>query len=179
MMIISTLFMTALVGAILSFIAQSITGRGSKNHIRRHATIAPIALFCTFFGAVFAYHYLEIQLCRAEIRAYIYGQQSPLVEPIFHPHFLFHSFCGNAMMEQMYALYGEAAASGFDDPDPRVRARALQASLSVSGYGWNGIPEGVFQKVVHHAGRDPDPIVQQVLKPYQQYLTEYDSKQKQ
>src|SRR5258708_1328891 len=55
MMIISALFMTALVGAILSFIAQSITGKGSKNHICRHATIAPIALFCTFSG----------QFCRA------------------------------------------------------------------------------------------------------------------
>lgn len=133
---------------------------------------APFVILLSFVMAVCGYHYFKVEQARAQIRAYIYSRQSPLVEPEFRLHFIYRPICGNAMLEQMQELYSAAAATGFDDPDPQVRARARQASLAVSGIGWNGYPDGLLRQVIEHAERDSDPTVQKILAPYREYYTE-------
>ncbi|HNC45253.1 MAG TPA: hypothetical protein PLU80_13890, partial [Acidobacteriota bacterium] len=57
---------------------------------------------------------------------------------------------------------GTAAATGYNDPDPQVRARCLKASLALFD-GEGSDLYGPIVKVLHQAQQDPAPEIQQIL----------------
>jgi hypothetical protein len=61
----------------------------------------------------------------------------------------------------VYYLYSNTPAAYIKDPDPAIRARALQASMYV--YDWLNHPsDGLSITTLKKAASDPDPMVRDV-----------------
>ncbi len=116
-----------------------------------------------FVVGVGLYHVVMIERTKAEIRRYILEGQ-PGETPCFMYHQMEWSWCGNAVSTERAWLYGDAAATGFDDPNPRIRARSLRATLLVSvRFGTDG---KAAQMVIRHAQQDTVSEVQAVLEEF-------------
>lgn len=135
------------------------------SYLSRHLKQAPYVFMAAFLLAVMSYHYISYRLSIYQITSYIYSDKTVLEEPGFDLHLIYRSFCGNANTANLYSLYADAAASGFDSPDPTVRAKSLLASLYVYD-GLNHPNTGPFFKVINHAKQDNNPIVQKIFVEY-------------
>ncbi len=117
-----------------------------------------------FVVGVGFYHLVMIERTKAEIRRYIFHGSSD-GKPEFRCHLIGPEFvCLAAVSKERAVRYGSTAATGFDDPDPRIRARALRATLFVKGI-W-GADSQAPQKVIRHARHDTASEVQEVLKEF-------------
>ena len=81
----------------------------------------------------------------------------------------YRQWCGNGLAANKYELYGSTPAAYFDDPDPAVRARALQASIYV--YDCLNHPgDGPSIDVLKKATTDRDPAIRKIAAEYREEL---------
>jgi hypothetical protein len=112
-------------------------------------------------AVLMCYDAVMIQYSRWQIVRYIHSTASPWEPANLDLHNNYRSFCGNGISAHEYDLYGETAAGYFDDPDPSVRARALQASIYIYDW-WNNPGSGPSVEVIKKAIVDPDPLVREI-----------------
>lgn len=106
-----------------------------------------------------------IEYSRWQIVRYIHSDVPPQERPSFALHNNDRGWCGNGMAAHEYELYGATTAAYYDDPDPEVRARAVQASAYV--YDWINNPgDGPSIDVLRRAADDPDPLVREIADGY-------------
>jgi hypothetical protein len=134
-----------------------------------HLRYGPVAVLLLSFATIIISDMMLIQYSRWQIVRYIYGNAPPQARPSFDLHNNYRHWCGNGRVANEYALYGATPAAYFDDPDPAVRARALQASIDV--YDWINHPEdGPSIDVLRKGTNDPDPLVRKIATEYQSEL---------
>lgn len=125
-----------------------------------HLCYGPVAVLLLSVAAVPATDQALIEYSRWQIVRYIHSDAPPRAEPSFELYNDDRGFCGNGMAARKYALYGATPAAYYDDPDPAVRARAVQASARV--YDWINSPgDGPAWDVLMKARDDPDPLVRE------------------
>jgi hypothetical protein len=140
-----------------------------RSNLLTHLRYGPLAILVFSIAAIIGTDQLLIQFSRWEIVNYIYSDISPRETPSFRLHHNSGQWCGNGMAATEYANYGETPAAYFDNPDPAVRARALQASIEV--YDWLNHPGGGPSiEVLKKALNDPDPLVREIAVKYQAEL---------
>jgi len=133
--------------------------------ILTHLRYGPVAVFAFYFVTVLAFDLALIQYSRWKIISYVYSDAPVTEMPAFDLHNNYRHWCGNGMVAQEYALYGDTAAAFIDSGDPATRARALQASMSV--YDWLNHPgNGPAIEAVKKATADPDPMVRDIAANY-------------
>src|ERR1044072_1308987 len=126
-----------------------------------HLRYGPVAVLLLSVVAVVATDQVLIQYSRWQIVRYIRGDAPPRERPSFELHNNDRVWCGNGIAAHEYALYGATPAAFYDDPDPAVRARAVQASAYV--YDWLNNPgDGPSMEVLTKAKNDPDPLVREI-----------------
>lgn len=126
--------------------------------LRTHLLVGPVTVLVSFLIGTTVWFEFSTWQSRRELRAYIQsgGDQEP---SLFFP---FRARCYESVRGIPYAMYGTAAATGYNDPDPQVRARCLKASLSL--FDREGTdPYGPIVKVLNQAQQDPSPEIQQIL----------------
>lgn len=126
--------------------------------LRTHLLVGPVTVLVSFLIGTTVWFEFSTWQSRRELRAYIQsgGDQEP---SLFFP---FRARCYESVRGIPYAMYGTAAATGYNDPDPQVRARCLKASLSL--FDREGAdPYGPIVKVLNQAQQDPSPEIQQIL----------------
>jgi hypothetical protein len=134
-----------------------------------HLRYGPLAVLILSFAAIISFDMLLIQYSRWQIVGYIHSNASPQERPSFKLHNNYRHWCGNGMAANKYELYGSTPAAYIDDPDPKTRARALQASMYV--YDWINLPgDGPSMSVVRKAAGDPDPMVRELAATFQAEL---------
>ena len=130
-----------------------------------HLRYGPVAVLFLSVAAVVATDQMLIQYSRWQIVSYIHGDAPPREPPSFEPYNNHRGWCGNGMAAHEYALYGATPAAYYDDSDPAVRARAVQASAYV--YDWLNHPgDGPSVEVLTKAKDDPDPLVREIAAEY-------------
>ena len=141
-----------------------------RPRILTHLRYGPIAVLVLSVAAIIFSDIMLIQYSRWEIVSYIHSSAPPEESPSFKLHNDYRHWCGNGRVANEYALYGSTPTAYFDDPDPAVRARALQASVYV--YDWLNHPgDGPSMDVLKRATTDPDPLVRRIAAKYQAELT--------
>ena len=130
-----------------------------------HLRYGPVAIVALSIAMILVYDAVLIQCSRWQIDYYVHSD-APVTElPELRLHNNDRGFCGNGKAATEYALYGDAAAAYFADPDPAIRARALQASMYV--YDWINHPkDGPSIVVLNKAASDPDPMVRDIAARY-------------
>jgi hypothetical protein len=154
--------------ALLEVAALRRPWRG-RQRLLAHLRYGPLAVLLFSFVAVAASDLMLIEYSRWQIVRYIHGDAPPQETPALKLHNDYRHWCGNGMAANEYALYGATPAAYFDDPDPAVRARALQASLYV--YDWVNYPAGGPSiEVLRKALSDPDPLVRKIADEHRAEL---------
>ncbi len=126
-----------------------------------HLRYGPAAVLLLSIAAVFATDQALIEYSRFQIVRYIHSDAPPREGPSFSLHNDDRGFCGNGRAARRYELYGSTPAAYYDDPDPAVRARAVQAGAYV--YDWINSPgDGPAWDVLVKAHNDPAPLVREV-----------------
>ncbi|HMW01060.1 MAG TPA: hypothetical protein PLB18_24815 [Acidobacteriota bacterium] len=126
--------------------------------LRTHLLVGPVTVLVSFLIGTTVWFEFSAWQSRRELRVYIQsgGAQAP---SLFFP---FRARCYESVRGIPYAMYGTAAATGYNDPDPQVRARCLKASLALFD-GEGSDLYGPIVKVLHQAQQDPAPEIQQIL----------------
>src|SRR5258705_1886852 len=96
-----------------------------------HLGYGPIAVLLLSLPAIIFSDMMLIQYSRWQIVRYIHSSAPPQESPSMKLHNNYRQWCGNGLAANKYELYGSTPAAYFDDPDPAVRARVLQASIHV------------------------------------------------
>lgn len=126
-----------------------------------HLRFGPVAELLLSVFAIVATDEALIQYSRWQIVRYIRSDAPPRERPSFELHNDYRGWCGNGIAAREYALYGATPAAYYDDPDPAVRARAVQASAYF--YDWLNNPgDGPSFEVLKKAKNDPDPLVREI-----------------
>ncbi len=126
-----------------------------------HLRYGPIAVVVLSIFTLMGYDLVMIQYSRWHIARYVHSSASPWEPANLELHNNYRSFCANGFSAHEYDLYGATAAAYFDDPDPAVRARALQANIYV--YDWLNNPgNGPSVEVIRKAIADSDPLVREI-----------------
>ncbi|HEY0098313.1 MAG TPA: hypothetical protein VGB76_05100 [Pyrinomonadaceae bacterium] len=134
---------------------------GKRSLLLLHLRYAPLATCAFYLIWLPPSEQLMIEHSRWQITRYIYSDAPPEVSPTFDLYNDYKGWCGNGYAAHEYWLYGETAAARFESDDPRVRARAFQATRLV--YDWVNLPpNGVFDEVLRRARVDPDPLVRRL-----------------
>lgn len=126
-----------------------------------HLRYGPLAVVVFSIATIVATDFLLIQYSRWQIVSYIHSDAPVTETPSFDLHTDYRGWCGNGATAAEYELYGDTPAAYIDDPDPAVRARALQASMYVYD-GLNQPKDGPSIEALEKALRDPDPMVREV-----------------
>ena len=137
----------------------------STTRLLTHLRYGPFAIFIFFLVTVFAYDEIMVLHSKWTIRQYVYSgitTDSPSLEL----HIGHRGFCGKGSSAIIYDLYADTAAESFQSSDPKVRARALRASIEV--YDWlNEVYDGPFSELIEQARSDPDPLVRSIAADFQ------------
>ena len=154
--------------ALLEIMARRRSER-QRPRLLTHLRYGPIAVLLLSFAAIIVSDMMLIQYSRLQIVRYIHGDAPPQERASFDLHNNYRHWCGNGVAANEYALYGATPAAYFDDQNPAVRARALQASIYV--YDWINHPgDGPSIDVLRKAANDPDPLVRKIAAEYQSEL---------
>ena len=130
-----------------------------------HLRYGPIAVVFFFFVSLVATDFALVQYSRLKIVSYIHSDASVTERAELELHNPDRSWCGNGHAATEYYLYGDTAAAYIDDPDPAVRARALQASIQI--YDWLNQPgDGPSIDALRKALSDPDPMVREIATKF-------------
>lgn len=130
-----------------------------------HLRYGPIAVVFFFIVAVAASDFMLVQYSRLKIVGYIHSDASVTEHAALELHNPDRGWCGNGRAATEYYLYGDTAAAYIDDPDPAVRARALQASIQI--YDWLNKPvDGPSIDALRKALSDPDPKVREIATEF-------------
>jgi hypothetical protein len=159
MLLFPVLIAVFLIGAATS----ETTFCRSRPLFARHLRQGPPAILLSTLVAWGTTHAVLIHESREQIRHYVHSGANPVESPEFHLHIVFPSFCGNANAEECYWLYGATAAEGIGDRDPAVRARSIQALFAVHVL-LAGDGSGPYEDMLEQASRDPDPLIQRVIR---------------
>ena len=134
-----------------------------------HLRYGPIAVLLLSLTAIIFSDMMLIQYSRWQIVRYIHSSTPPQESPSMKLHNNYRHWCGNGLAANKYELYGSTPAAYFDDPDPAVRARALQASIYV--YDWLNHPgDGPSIDVLRKATTDRDPAIRKIAAEYREEL---------
>ena len=154
--------------ACLEVMAHRRSGR-QRPRLLTHLRYGPLATLLLSLATIIISDMMLIQYSRWQIVRYIHSDAPPQERPEFDLHNNYRHWCGNGVAANEYALYGETPAAYSDDPDPAVRARALQASIYV--YDWLNHPgDGPSIDVLRKAVNDSDPLVRNIAIEYQSEL---------
>jgi hypothetical protein len=130
-----------------------------------HLRYGPIAILVFSVATIVASDFLLIQYSRWQIVRWIHSDAAVTESPSFSLHNNDRGWCGNGMSATEYYLYGDTAAAYIDDPDPAIRARALQASMYV--YDWLNQPnDGPSITALKKATTDSDPMVRDIAAKF-------------
>lgn len=126
-----------------------------------HLCYGPIAILVFSIVTIIASDFLMIQYSRWQLVSWIHSDAPVTETPAFTLHNNDRGWCGNGRTATRYYLYGDTAAAYIDNPDPAIRARALQASMYV--YDWLNNPyEGPSITALRKASTDSDPTVRDI-----------------
>lgn len=126
-----------------------------------HLRYGPIAILAFSVVTIIAFDFLEIQYSKWQLVSWIHSDAPVTETPSFTLHNNDRGWCGNGRSATEYDLYGATAAAYIDDPDPAIRARALQASMYV--YDWLNNPyDGPSITALRKASMDSDPTVRDI-----------------
>lgn len=133
--------------------------------LHAHLSYGPIATLVLSIVMILATDVFLIQYSRWQIVSYIHSDAPVTETPSLNLHNNYRGWCGNGLYWHRYDLYGATPAAYIDDPDPAVRARALQASMYV--YDWVNRPsDGPSVTVLLKARTDQDPMVRAIAEGY-------------
>ncbi|MBI4752212.1 MAG: hypothetical protein HY774_27305 [Acidobacteria bacterium] len=129
-----------------------------SSKLRKHLLVGPFAFLVSFLMGTEVWLEFSVWQSSQALQAYIQtgGPRKPV---LFFP---FRARCYESIRGIEYAMYGNAAATRYNDPDPQVRARCLKASLALFD-GEGSDLYGPIVKVLNHARQDPSPEIQQIL----------------
>ena len=134
-----------------------------------HLRYGPIAILVFSIVTIIAFDFLEIQYSKWQLVSWIHSDAAVTETPPFRLHNNYRHWCGNGMSANRYDLYGATPAAYIDDPDPAIRARALQASMYV--YDWLNNPyDGPSIEALRKASADSDPTVSYIAAKYRAEL---------
>src|SRR5262249_3927956 len=105
---------------ILFEIISQYRKRKSLQSLLLHFRFGPLASFLLFIPILFVNDFILIQYSKIQITQYVFSNADPQQKPNLILHNDYRGFCGNAYDEHNYWLYGEVAAKGFENPDPKV-----------------------------------------------------------
>jgi len=126
-----------------------------------HLRYGPLLTLLFAAVTIFSSDALLIQYSRYQIIRYIHSDAPPDERPSLDLHNDYRGWCGNGMTAREYWLYGETPAAEFDNSDPSVRARALQAGIDA--YDWLNQPsDGPLFEMLLQAESDPDSQVRAI-----------------
>jgi len=130
-----------------------------------HLRYGPIAILMFSVATIVASDFLLIQYSRWQLVRWIHSDAAVTEQPQFRLHNNDRGWCGNGMSAHRYDLYGDIPAAYIDDPDPAIRARALEASMYV--YDWLNQPnDGPSIAALKKAASDPDPMVREIAAKF-------------
>jgi len=134
-----------------------------------HLRYGPIAVMILSIVTIVATDLFLIQYSRWQLVSWIYSDAPVTEGPSFELHNNDRGWCGNGRSATRYYLYADTPAAYIDDPDPAVRARALQASIFV--YDWVNQPgDGPSITALKKATTDSDPAVRFIAAKYSREL---------
>jgi hypothetical protein len=134
-----------------------------------HLRYGPIAILVFSVVTIIATDLFLIQYSKWQLVRWIHSDAAVTETPPFRLHNNYRHWCGNGMSANEYDLYGATPAAYIDDPDPAVRARALQASMYV--YDWLNNPyDGPSITALRKASADSDPTVSYIAAQWRAKL---------
>ena len=136
-----------------------------------HLRYGPIAILILSIATIIASDQFLIQYSRWELVRWIHSDAPVTALPPFALHNTDRGWCLNGSSATRYYLYGNTPAAYKNDPDPAIRARALQASMYV--YDWINHPnDGPSIAVLQKARTDPNATVREIAAQYSADLHE-------
>lgn len=126
--------------------------------LRTHLLVGPVTVLVSFLIGTTVWFEVSAWQSSWALQAYIQSGSSHKPS-LFFP---FRARCYESIRGIEYAMYGNAAATGYNDPDLQVRARCLKMSLELFD-GERADPYGPIVKVLNQAQQDPSPKIQQIL----------------
>ena len=126
-----------------------------------HLRYGPIAILVFSIATILASDFLLIQYSRWQLVRWIHSEAAVTETPSLRLHNNDRGSCGNGRSATEYYLYGDTAAAYIDDPDPAIRARALQASMYVYDR-LNHPSDGPSITALRKAATDSDPRVRAI-----------------
>ena len=134
-----------------------------------HLRYGPIAVLVFSIAMILATDQFLIQYSRWQIVRWIHSDAAVTELQSLKLHNNDRGWCGNGRSSTEYYLYGDTAAAYIDDPDPAIRARALQASMYV--YDWMNRPnDGPSMVALQKAAADPDQRVRDIAVKIKQEM---------
>ncbi len=149
-------FWLALTLICLAIAVGMVTEKSPK--LRKHLLVGPFAFLVSFLVGTEVWLQFSVWQSSQALQAYI-QTGGPREPKLFFP---FRARCYESIRGLEYALYGKAAATRYNDPDPQVRARCLTASLALFDQEGSDL-YGPIVNVLNHAWQDPSPEVQRIL----------------
>ncbi len=150
---------TTFVGWLLVWLGTEVRlSLTQKTHTRAltHLCYGPLAVSFLFLTIVLSYDNLMIQHSRWKVRQYIHSGSAPTLRPELYLHNDYRGWCGNGFSQRLGELYDDIAVEEFKNPDPQVRAHALQASLAIFDL-----------ELLAKAHRDEDPVVRKIAADFE------------
>lgn len=137
--------------------------------ILKHLRYGPIAVLILSIATILATDQLLIQYSRWQLVRWIHSDAPVTEEPLLKLHNNDRGWCGNGRIATRYYLYGDTAAAYINDPDPAIRARALEATMHV--YDWiNHSTDGPAINALRKAELDADPQVRAIAAKFKKEL---------
>lgn len=134
-----------------------------------HLRYGPIAVLILSIATILATDQFLIQYSRWQLVRWIHADAPVTEEPVLNLHNNDRGWCGNGRLATRYYLYGDTAAAYIDDPDPRIRARSLQASM----YVYDRSNDGPAVDALRKAEVDSDPQVRDIANKFKKDLYDW------
>jgi hypothetical protein len=137
----------------------------TRSRLLKNLRFAPLAVFVSAIAVTLVFDQAMILHSQWKIYSYIHSNTPLEVEPELHLYNDHRGFCGNGYSARRSSLYFGVAAKEFNNTNPEVRARALQASIET--YDWlNGMKDNVLKEMVNSACQDDDSTVRKIANRF-------------